>query len=154
MDRMRLQWSGMDELRKTLATIPATMQPDVQALVLFHARGAENALRRWYPQGPTGNLRRGVRLESKPTGRGFGTAAVLVSKAPHAWIYENGTAPRQGRGGNALGKRSRADGKLANRGFSPAHHTFWNTVEPQGQRLYLDLVSLLTRRGFEVRGAP
>ena len=153
MDQMRPKWSGMDELRKTLATIPATMQPDVQALVLYHARAAEGALRGRYALGPTGNLRRGVRLESARAGRGFGPAAVLVSKAPHAWIYEQGTDPRQGRGGNALGKGSRAGGKLANRGFSPAHHTFWNTVEPEGQRLYTDLVSLLTRRGFEVRRA-
>jgi hypothetical protein len=151
-DRMVLRWSGMDELRKTLGTIPAAMQPEVQALVLYHARGAEAALRRWYAQGPTGNLRRGVRLGSV-VHHGV-AAAVLQSRAPHAWIYERGTKIRQGAGGNQIGKGSRKGNKLANRGFSPAHNTFRDVVVPEGLRLYADLKSLLTRRGFLVKDGP
>jgi hypothetical protein len=133
-NRVHLQWSGLDELRKTLATLPATLQPEIDALVRYHARAAEGALLAAYPS-VSGALRRGVRLESRQA-RG-GAAAILVSRAPHAWIYERGTRPRQTKQGWP-------------RGAAPAHNTFFRTVEPQGQRLYADLTSLLERRGFEV----
>ena len=149
-NRMALKWDGLSELRRMFATIPAVLQPEATARVFAHAGAAATALRGAY-QSRTGNLRRGVRLEQHTTRSG--PATVLVSGAPHAWLVERGTEPREGRGGNAIGKGSRSHGKLANRGFMPAAHTFGQIIAAARQPLIDDLTQLLIKRGFEVRGA-
>jgi len=131
---LELRWDGLAELRRMLRTIPATTQPEVTALVNYHARWAHGALLAAYPE-VSGNLRKGVRL-AQTMMHGV-AAAVVTSRAPHAWIFEKGTRPRQTRRG-------------VNRGSSPPHYTFRNTVTPQRYRLFDDLKQLLIRRGFEV----
>lgn len=60
-----------------------------------------------YPQGPTGNLRRGLRVEHGRRG------SYVLSRARHAHLYEWGTRPR---------KNYTRQG--ANRGVMPAAHVF------------------------------
>jgi hypothetical protein len=150
--KMGLSWDGLDELRQVLGRMPAVLQPEVQARAFAHAGAAATTLRAAYPEGPTGNLRRGVRLDQRAA-RGGGSATVLVSAAPHAWIYERGTKPREGRGGSATGKGSRSHGALANRGFMPRSDAFARVVGPARRRLIDDLTALLVQRGFVVRDA-
>jgi hypothetical protein len=114
-----------------------------------HASAAATTLRAVYHEGPTGNLRRGVRID-QVAARG-GSATVLVSSAPHAWIYERGTVVRQGAGGNQIGKGSRRGNKLANRGFTKPTNAFASVVGPARRRLVADLSALLVARGFEVK---
>src|SRR4029434_10598575 len=137
--KMGLSWDGLDELRQVLRAMPAVLQPEVQARAFAHAGAAATTLRAAYPEGPTGNLRRGVRLDQRAA-RGGGSATVLVSAAPHAWIYERGTAPRTTTKGWRRGRMPRSD-------------AFAGVVGPARRRLIDDLTALLVQRGLGGRDA-
>jgi len=144
-----LSWDGLDELRAMLKGMPMILAPQVKSIANAHASAAASTLRALYPIGPTGNLRAGVRLEQRAAKGGSGT--VLVSAAPHAWIFERGTVVREGRGGRARGKGSRRDGALANRGFMPRSNAFASVVGPGRRALVADLAALLEKYKFEVK---
>ena len=147
--RLGLSWDGLDELRAILKGMPMILAPQVKSIANAHASAAATTLRAAYPIGPTGNLRRGVYLEQRAAQGG--SATVLVSGAPHAFIFERGTVVRQGAGGNQIGKGSRRGNRLANRGFMTPSHAFRDVVGPARRRLVADLAALLTARGFEVK---
>jgi hypothetical protein len=151
MAKAELQWDGLAELGEWLHGLPEELQGEAASLVTYHARNAEGQLLVRYPS-VSGHLRRGVRLQQSLLKSGS-VRAVLVSKAPHAHLYESGTKVRMGRGGRARGKGSRSHGKLANRGAMPAFHTFRDVVGPNRERLLEDLIGLLERRGFVVTNA-
>ena len=111
--KMGLSWDGLDALRAMLKGMPMILAPQVKALANAHAGAAASTLRAAYPIGPTGNLRAGVRLDQRAA-KG-GSATVLVSAAPHAWIFERGTV--RGAGGNQSGRQR---GNRSNRGFMKA----------------------------------
>ena len=134
--KLGLSWDGLDELRAVLKGMPMILAPQVKALGNAHASAAASTLRATYPIGPTGNLRAGVRLEQRAA-KG-GSATVLVSAAPHAWIYERGTELRETRAGWKRGR------------MKPSN-AFASVVGPARRRLVADLSALLTARGFEVK---
>jgi hypothetical protein len=134
--KLGLSWDGLDELRALLKGMPIVLGPEVKARANAHASAAATTLRAAYPEGLTGNLRRGVRID-QVAARG-GSATVLVSAAPHAWIFERGTVARFTKPGWRRGKM-------------PASNTFASVVGPARRRLIDDLVALLVSRGFEVK---
>lgn len=103
-------FDGLDEVRAALKSAPEALRrelvPEVNALVESLASEVTSA----YPIGPTGNLRKGVRLTRVADAAGLLVGRVATT-APHSRIYEGGTVPRQNK-------------RRANRGVMPAANIF------------------------------
>jgi hypothetical protein len=89
----RLELRGLDELRAALRNLPGDLAEEAAVIVEAQAAEAERSIEAGYPEGPTGNLRRGVVRESNRSK--FGVAAIVRSRAPHAHLFEAGTKPRR-----------------------------------------------------------
>ncbi len=92
----KLELQGLDELRQALRSLPDDLAQEAGVIVLAHAEDAQRRAKAGYPEGPTGNLRHRVTLNQDATR--FGAKAIVRSRAPHAWLFENGVrgkAPRR-----------------------------------------------------------
>ncbi len=139
MSSVRLTFEGMNELRDGLSGLPEFLALKAASVVRDTAQrvGFEVALN--YPS-LTGNLRRGVSMSFS------GSSSVSVkgtvrSAAPHAHLYEYGTARRQ-------------TDKGANRGVMPQGPTE-SRVGPRASRarrqMYDQLIEIVKEAGpFEV----
>ena len=96
-----VQWTGLIELKQQLGEIPANLLASSRAAVELATNQVAVGLRSSYPQGPTGNLRRGVRTTVKTTRTG-GRAGALdgpmrtggVRHKPRYWKRnQNPSAP-------------------------------------------------------------
>lgn len=130
-------WSGLDELRAALRTLPADMADDASDFVTGAAEAAKTEIVAAYPD-RTGNLRNHVTVGLRSAGR-YGAGAVVKNTAKHAWLFENGSQARH----TTLG---------ANRGSMPAGHVFIPIVIRWRRRMYEQLKSLMTRHGLVVTG--
>lgn len=136
---MPLVWTGLAELRRQLKALPADLAHEARQDVVDAAESAEAALIQSYPPGPSGGMRRGVKVTIKQTEAAV--TATLKSTAPEAHLWEFGTQVRRTQQG-------------WNRGAAPAHYNqgvvgiglrFRRTLNGQ-------LVDLVERNGFEVTG--
>src|SRR5688572_6115378 len=132
---VRLQMEGLTQLQAALRALPEELVQDASAIVQAHATDAKQQIQAAYPEGPTGNLKRGVTVNTAAS-RG-GTAAIVRSRAPHAWMYENGSGSRQNRRG-------------ANRGRTPAAPTFIPIAMQALRRMVQALIDLVQKAGLVV----
>jgi hypothetical protein len=95
-------------LRAALRALPEELTDEAGAIVEANANEAARRTEQGYPQGPSGRLRRGVKLEREHAGR-FGVQMRLRSKAPHSHIFERGTQARRTANGANRGKMPAAD---------------------------------------------
>ena len=86
---MAVTWTGMQEFKNALHNLPAELTGEATNIVIEAAKSAERDTKAAYPQGPTGNLRRGVTTTVEAIGRG-GVSARVKSNAFHANLFENG----------------------------------------------------------------
>jgi hypothetical protein len=86
----KLELRGFDDLVRDLAALPVTLQHGADPILLRHARASAARVQGAYPI-VTGALRAGVKIVER-TARGVATLYTLVSSAPHAHLYEFGTA--------------------------------------------------------------
>lgn len=135
--RNRIVWDGLDELRAELRKLPAELADEASGIVLQHADGAAQEIKAAYPS-RTGNLRNGMAVIRSAAGR-FGVGAIVRNRAPHAWIFENGTQARHA----SIG---------ANRGSMPPGHVFIPRVIKWRHRMYGALKAMLVRHGLVVSG--
>lgn len=138
MSRNRLELQGLTELRTALRQLPAELVQEASAIVLAHAEQAQRDIRDGYPTGPTGNLKRGVtviRTTSRVT-----TAAIVRSRAPHAYIYEHGTTTRRTDRGANRGRMPEA----------PVERRMIPKVIRLRRRMVDQLIALVRRAGFTV----
>lgn len=94
---MPVTWNGLSEFRSLLKNMPDELVGEASKIVMDTAQRARKDIEAAYPQGPTGNLKRGVRMEVQAVSRG-GTAARVRSTARHAHLFEGGyrgKAPRR-----------------------------------------------------------
>ncbi len=105
-----LTLSGLQQLVRSLERMPDGLADKAAATVRQTAVETAAELRSALAQGPTGNLKRGVRLKQRDP-----LVWQVISGAPHAFINEEGTKVRQNRKG-------------ANRGVSPKDKTKLKTV--------------------------
>jgi hypothetical protein len=94
----KLQLNGLDELRRQLRELPEDLAREGGVIVTAHAEDAQRRVQTAYPEGPTGNLKRGVTANRAADSSRFGAKAIVRSRAPHAWLFENGVrgkAPRR-----------------------------------------------------------
>lgn len=141
MSHNHFEFDGLADLREALRTLPQTLKAESSHIVIGAANGAAARIKGNYTRGKTGNLIAGVEVKEVSAGS-VGVAAVVVSKSPHAWMYENGTQVRH-------------TGKGAYRGVMPAAppgRAFIPAVIKARRKMYEDLKDVLVRNGLVVVG--
>jgi Bacteriophage HK97-gp10, putative tail-component len=136
MSDIKLSWIGLDELKAFLRNLPVELTEVAVAIVSEAADSAAAEIKAAYPEGDTGNLRRGVRVASKSFR--FGVYRQVRSTAPHAYIFETGTQVRQNK-------------QQQNRGFMPGANIFVPVVQRKRREMYDDLALIIAERGLSVR---
>lgn len=136
---IKLNLEGMNALRDALRQLPEDLATEAAGIVSGYANEAQRQIASGYPQGPTGNLRRGVRVIHN-AGRRVSTTSIVKSTAPHAWIFENGTA-------------NRVTNRGANRGRMPkpldAERMLPKVIRLRA-RMVQELIHLVEKHGFTV----
>jgi hypothetical protein len=131
-------WIGMDELKKALLRLPVDLTALAQVVVVEAAEGAAAEIKNAYPEGETGNLKKGVRVRSIRGGSPHTVIRQVRSGAPHAALFEVGTQTRQ----TKLGY---------NRGFMPGANIFIPVVMRRRRDMVEDLVAIVEQAGLNVR---
>lgn len=136
-----VQMEGLGDFVAQLRRLPDDLAREADVIVEATARDMARRAQAAYPEGPTGNLRRGVTVELNSSR--WGTSALVRGRAKHATIFERGTKRRQtSQGGN--------------RGAMPAasrEQAFVPKAIMARRRMVAALVGLVRRAGFEVRDA-
>lgn len=101
----QIQYAGLDDLRTALQHLPEDLASQAGQIVSDAAFSTAGAVEANYPQGRSGNLKRGVK--SSVSSSRLAASATVTSAAPHAMIFERGTKLRRTKDG-------------ANRGAMPA----------------------------------
>lgn len=135
---VKLEMQGLAELRTALRNLPEDLAREGDVIVLAHAEDAARQIQTAYPEGPTGNLKRGVVVERNRSK--FYTQGLVKSRAKHAWIFENGTDVRRTSKGANRGRMPQAD---ETKRFIPK-------VVRLRARMVKQLVELVRRAGFQV----
>lgn len=139
---MAVQWTGLQQFKEDLRNMPSHLTELASTIVVAHASDAEQRTRNAYPHGPTGNLKKGVRMTVNSSDRG-GTIATVKSTAFHAHLFEKGTAVRHTKNG-------------ANRGRMPVadqSQQMIPIVVQTRRRMYAALMHMLQSEGFTVTGS-
>jgi hypothetical protein len=141
----KLILDGLDDMKQYLRQLPETLRDDARAIVHKHVDDAEAEIRAGYTRmtksaaygvESTGNLLAGLLQTSPRLVSRFGVGIVLRSRAPHAWLVENGSELRSFKG--------------APRGRMPAAHVFVPAAMRARRGMWRDLVALLERNGLVV----
>lgn len=131
-----LRYTGLAEMYADLRALPAHLRTEGAAIVVDEGAQAFNEIIEAYPS-RTGNLKRGMKLETHPSE--FGMRVILRNVAKHAWLYENGTQVRH----TDLGQ---------NRGFAHPAHVFVPRIIRHRRAMYARLAALLASTGLKVTG--
>jgi hypothetical protein len=130
---------GLEAFRQALRSLPEDLAREAGEIVESAAEQAKADVQRAYPEGPTGNLRRGVTRQREHHSR-YGAAVTVRSRAQHSHIYEKGTQARSTRRG-------------ANRGRMPAapqERQMIPIVIRHRKRMTERLKDLVRKAGFQV----
>jgi hypothetical protein len=129
---------GLTELREALRRLPQELTEEAATIVEAHATLAQNQIVNAYPQGETGNLRRGV-TRSKERHQ-FTVRSIVRSRAKHASIFERGTTTRRNSKGANRGRMPEA---------SPSQQMI--PIVVRRRRAMLEALKVMVRReGFQV----
>ena len=93
----RVVLEGLEQFKQALRNMPEHLREDATDIVRETADRAKGAVQAAYPEGPTGNLRRGVTKQEEHSR--FGASAVVRSRAKHSHLYERGSNVRRTRRG-------------------------------------------------------
>jgi len=98
----QLELRGIAELKDALGKLPSELKGQATGIVIEAAYSAQRDIVAAYPQGPTGKLKKGVKVKVQEIGP-YSVAAQVRSTAPHGWLYEYGTQARQTKKGKNRG---------------------------------------------------
>ena len=128
---------NVDDFIKDLRAEPASLGSASAPLVRAAADQAASEIQNAYPIGPPrmrrgklysgGNLKAGVSVRKSKTDPAV-SSGVVLSSAPHAHLYEDGTH------------------------VARAHPTFWPITRRRQQELLNELESMVQARGYTVTG--
>jgi hypothetical protein len=135
----RFVWEGLAEFKEALRNLTGDLTGEASHLVEAAGNGAAATIKGNYAR-VSGNLVDGVSVEFSRTG--VSTGAVVKSKSPHAWMYENGTQVRQTATGADRGAMPPA----------PPGRAFIPEMIRVRRRMYEQLADLLKRHGLLVSG--
>jgi hypothetical protein len=143
----RLVWNGLKELRADLIALPAALTADAEAFVIDAGQEAKAEIGAVYAaHSRSGHLAKGLQLSSEPNGT-YEVRAVLRSRAPHAWLFDNGSQAR-----HYTTKRGVPHSTGAMWSRTPPTHAFVATVMRKRREMYERLKLLLMRHGLRVSG--
>ncbi len=134
----KIALQGLEELRAALRNLPEHIAQEAGDVVRSHAAVMALDATQAYPEGPTGNLRRGVTTETNSSK--FGTGAIVRNRAQHAFIFEKGTVPRETKKGWKRGSMPPA----------PESERFIPKAIRARARMVNALIVLLERNGLTV----
>lgn len=138
MSAARVELRGLVEFREALRRLPAELTDEAGAIVRDAAANAQSEIQQAYPEGPTGNLRRGVVTDHYASR--WTSHAIVRSRAKHANLFEFGTRPRRTVRG-------------ANRGAmppAPPGQAMIPIVIRRRKRMVEQLKDLVRRAGFRI----
>lgn len=137
---MSVTLSGMNELRAALLALPEELTGQAATIVESHATIAASLIEAVYPEGPTGNLKRGVTVEHNSSK--FAASTIVRSRARHATLYERGTRQRHTHAGANRGRMPQA----------PEGRRMIPIVVRMRARMVQALVNMVRENGFAVSG--
>ena len=156
----RITWDGLDVLTKALQLLPVHLRDEAASVIHDAATGALEEIRAAYPEGPKGNLKKGLKLTLRVSGSGpggditpgmgveFGAAGIVKNSAKHAWIFEHGTQARY--------VSELPPGRVKNfgyrRGAMPPGRVFIPIVVRRRRAMYAALSDVVRKLGFSVTG--
>ena len=130
-----VKWTGLDSFQRELEVLASGMTEEADTIFIATAESARSSMIAAYPAKKSGLLKTGVVIR-RPKKPGILLAGVeLVQTAPHGYIYEKGTKPRENKAGQ-------------NRGAMPARPVF----DPIATRYYRAAIDAVIRRLY-ARGA-
>lgn len=134
-----VKWSGLEELKTHLRNLPSELTQEASPIVDHAAEVTKASLIQSYPVGDTGKLRQGVSV--KLDEGASGVRATVISKSPHAHLWEFGTQVRATRQG-------------WNRGKGPSHYNQGLIGIAMGwrRRMHQQLIDVVRKAGFDVKG--
>lgn len=132
---------GLNQLRAALRSLPADLAHEAGQIVQRAAEEAKAQIENAYPEGPTGNLKRGVTIAHEQAGP-FAAVSIVRSRARHAWMYEHGTVPRHTSHGANRGRMPKP----------PPSRQMIPIVVRARARMTNALMDLVRRAGFQVSG--
>jgi len=145
MSDNRFVFTGLDELKEALQSLPADLAEDAASYVEAAAYGAEREVRQVYEAHEhSGNLAR--RLSITTDTSDYGASARIKSAGFHAWMFENGTQARHWKSGKGTGAMW---GKTS----QPPTHVFVRTMIKARKQMYDRLRAVLERQGLQVTGS-
>lgn len=141
----RFVFDGLAELRAQLRQLPAELTVEASRIVEANANTAAVDIRTSYGQhAVTSHLQRGLVVTHVDQGK-YSAGALVKSTAPHATIFERGTAARH---------YITVNGVTHETGTMPAFNIFVPAMIRARRRMFTALADLLRRKGLEVSGTP
>lgn len=138
---------GFEELLRDLRNLPKDSVGEATPIVEAAANSAAFEVRSEYgAHRQTGALQDGVVVERQSSDQ-FGVSFRVRSKAPHAWLFDNGSNARHYV--TASGARHETGSMW---GKTPPTHVFVRTAIRKRRDMYSRLKAMLTRFGAEVSG--
>lgn len=138
----KVELQGLEELKAALRNLPAELRDEANTYVEAATNEAEAALLRSYPEGGTGNLRKGVKKTIEKSA--FGVVGTVKSTSRHAHLWEYGTVDRNTKQGWYRGQEHSA----RERGMEGL-----SAIAPRVRRkLNEQLWQLVKRAGFDLSG--
>ena len=134
----KLELKGLTELQRALRNLPEDFRQEADVIVQAQSEEAQRQIRQAYPEGPTGNLRRGVSREINSSK--FTSRAIVRSRAKHAHLFEHGTQNRKTAQGWNRGAMPDA----------PDHQRMIPIVIRRRRAMVAALKDLVRRAGFKV----
>ena len=131
-------FTGLDELKAALQTLPADLTVEASHIVEAAANGAEATIKAGYPPGELQD-----KLSVAFSTSGASTGAVIRNTSKLASLFENGTQAR-----HYVSKK----GATHLTGSMPPAHVFIPTMMAKRRQMYDQLADLLTRHGLVVSG--
>jgi hypothetical protein len=131
---MSLTWTGLNELKEALRTLPAELAVEAGRIVEARANGAAAIIKAGYHV-QTGELR--DKLTVTHTRSAFGAKSVVKNTSKYAQAYDAGTNVRHWASGKSTGRMW---------GKTPPTHLFARTASRERRAMYQDLADLLERQ--------
>jgi hypothetical protein len=125
--------------------LPDELKGEARHIVEAAANGAAAEIGAKYSV-RTGHLRDGLQVRPSEVSH-FGAGAILINRAKHAWLYDNGSQAR-----HYTTKSGARHDTGAMWGKTPPTHVFVRTVIRKRRQMYEQLKDLLTRNGLQVSG--
>lgn len=136
----KLELKGLTEFQKALHNLPGDLAEEASVIVQAQADEAQRQIRAAYPEGPTGNLRRGVTKEQNVSR--FTSRGIVRSRAKHAHLFEQQTPPKK-----------RQTDKGYNRGTmraTPDNEKMIPIAIRRRRAMKAALIDIVKRAGFQV----